>query len=80
MNVLQRAIWDGRPKQLATWWTLRKGRQTARCELYSHQLGWELRLEDVDDLPRTQVCRSEGEVLDGQEKWRAALEAKGWTK
>jgi hypothetical protein len=79
-NVLQRAIWDGTPKLLATWWTLGKSRRTARCHLYSHQLGWELRLEGVDDLPRTQVCRSETEVLEVQEQWRSLLETNGWNR
>lgn len=79
VDVLQRAVWDGAPKVLARWWTVRKGNRSAECFLYSHQLGWELRLVGVDDLPRTQVCRRQDEVLDTQEQWKHALHEKGWT-
>jgi hypothetical protein len=50
--------------------------------MYSHEFGWELRLEseDVDMFPRTKVCRSEDEVLETQETWRRLLETKGWWK
>jgi hypothetical protein len=33
-----------------------------------------------DDLPRTQVVCSQEDLMRLQEEWRAALEAKGWTK
>jgi len=32
------------------------------------------------EIARTAVCRSQAEVLDAQEEWRAGLEAKGWTR
>jgi hypothetical protein len=49
----------------------------AECLSYTHVLGWELRLE-VGSLFRTQVCRSQDELLDTAEKWRAGLVSKGW--
>jgi len=47
--------------------------------LWSHQLGWELRLVvDGDDFRRSQVCRSQDEVLDVTEQWQAAMVGRGW--
>ena len=58
-------------------WTLKKRDHVARCLLFSHHFGWELRLE-VGELFRTQVCRSTEAILDTQESWKAALIEKGW--
>ena len=59
-------------------WTLNKRDQIAQCVLFSHEFGWELRLE-VGELFRTQVCRSTEEILDTQESWKASMIEKGWT-
>jgi hypothetical protein len=75
-QVLQRADWDGHPVNLGDAWTLRKADREARCALFSHQLGWELRLI-VGELVRSQVCRSGDEVLDVTENWAAMIQ-KGW--
>jgi hypothetical protein len=56
---------------------MRKGDKVARCELWSHQFGWELRLMTTD-LRRSQVCRSSEEILNTHEAWRAAMLEKGW--
>ena len=48
------------------------------CRLMSHQLGWELRLEIDGDLQRSAVCRSQDEILDTIEQWKAAMIEKGW--
>lgn len=70
-----------KPERLSPAWTLTKDDRTAACEVWSHALGFELRLEiSGDDLPRTQVCRSQEELITFQETWRRALEAQGWTK
>ena len=58
-------------------WTLKKRDHVAQCVLFSHQFGWELRLE-VGALFRTQVCRSSEEILNTQESWKAAMIEKGW--
>jgi hypothetical protein len=55
--TLQREHWNGHPVPLGDAWTMRKGNKVARCELWSHQFGWELRLMTTD-LLRSQVCRS----------------------
>jgi hypothetical protein len=33
-----------------------------------------------DDLPRTQVVCSQEDLIQVEEQWRAALDAKGWSK
>jgi hypothetical protein len=61
--------------------TLTKGQRQETCEVLSHVLGFELRLTiNGDPLPRPHVCKSQEELIDRQNEWRAALEAKGWTK
>jgi hypothetical protein len=57
----------------------RCGRQLeAACRLVTHQLGWELRLEIAGSLQRSQVCRTQDEVLDTAEQWKAALIENDW--
>jgi hypothetical protein len=81
-GVFQRPTWNGEPQQLAVWWTLRNQRDTATavCRMFSHQFGHELRLELVDELIASEVCRKDEEILSCQERWRAGLETKGWTR
>jgi hypothetical protein len=68
------------PERLSPVWALTKGRSTQPCEAWSHVLGFELRLTiSGDAMPRTQVCKSQDELIAIQDEWRAALEAKGWT-
>jgi hypothetical protein len=73
----QREQWDGDPVELGDAWTLRKGQRLARCALFSHPFGWELRLM-VGELVRSKVCRTQDEILTTQENWRAAMLERGW--
>ena len=79
---IQRSVWDGHPVSLGTGFTLTRpkaGRElTATCGLWSHQLGWELRLEVNGLISAIAGCRSRDEVLDTCEQWRAAMIQKGW--
>ena len=52
-----RENWNGHPVEVGIAWTLKKRDHVAQCVLFSHQFGWELRL-DVGELFKTQVCRS----------------------
>ena len=61
-------------------WTLAKGQKRARCEAWSHQFGFELRLFVGTELLQTQVVRQQPDLIGVQEEWRAALEAKGWKR
>lgn len=78
-EVLQRYIWTGEPRDLGDCFHLVKGERAAVCRLFTHQFGWELRLEvSPNHLARTQVCRTQDEVLDTFETWKVALIEKGW--
>ena len=48
------------------------------CKLWTHHLGWEAAWEINDDLQRSEVFRSQDEVLTAAETWKAAITAKGW--
>jgi len=47
--------------------------------LWSHELGWELRLEANGELIGSQVCRNNEQVLTTTEQWKKAMIEKGWT-
>jgi hypothetical protein len=83
LQVLQRPEWHGEPKALGDTFRLHKDRGgqplEAACRLVTHQLGWELRLEIAGSLQRSQVCRTQEDVLDTTEQWKAAMLEKGWT-
>lgn len=79
-QVFQRAIWDGIPREVAVWWTLKKGQRRAVCRMFTHVFGHELRLEVSHELVLSEVCRTDDEVLGCQERWRAGFEAKGWKR
>src|SRR5437870_350353 len=52
---------------------------TAACEVWSHQFGWELRLQiDGRGLQMSSVVRSPEAITETAEKWRAAMIASGW--
>jgi hypothetical protein len=72
-----RDVWNGNPAHLEDVWTLRKRNHVVRCMLFTHQLGWELRLE-VGKLLMTQVCKSAREIEDLSAGWRDAMIEKGW--
>ena len=60
-------------------WSLTKRGTVARCVLWTHQLGWELRV-DSGDLSLTQVCRSDREIEDISGGWKEAMIEKGWSE
>ena len=60
--------------------SLYNNRREARVALFTHQLGWEVRLLVCSPLEvvQTQVCRDQQEVLATGERWKAAFAEKGW--
>jgi len=78
MEVLQRDLWTGEAKSQGDVFTLTKADRRATTALWTHQLGWELRLTIGAEMVRTQVCRSEDEVFSTGETWKAGLWVKGW--
>lgn len=79
---LQRYIWDGQAIKQGDAIRMRKviaGQDRhAVCGLWSHQLGWELRLFVDGEWHRSKVCRSQEEVFTTTNEWKAALVEKGW--
>jgi hypothetical protein len=81
MDVFQRFAWDGQPREVAICWTRRgSGPQRAVCRMFTHQFGHELRLEVKRQQVESKVCRTDEEILTQQDRWRQALEARGWMK
>lgn len=74
----QRDSWDHTPRELEVLWSLSKRGKVARCVLWSHWAGWELRIDGADIL-LTQVVRSDREIEQVAAGWRDAMRAKGWT-
>jgi hypothetical protein len=82
LQTLQRRDWTGEPFCVGDLFRLHKNRCgqqiEAACRLVTHQLGWEVQLEVAGSLQRSHVCRSQDEVLDTSEQWKAAMVEKGW--
>src|SRR5687768_9507071 len=80
LHVLQRPDWYGEPKELGDLIRVTKNRRTARAALFSHQLGWELRLliGTQQETVQSHVCRTQDDVLTTSEQWKAEMLAKGW--
>ena len=75
----QREFWNGKAVRLGDVWTLRKRNHDVQCMLFTHQLGWELRVE-ISESFMTQVCRSDREIEEVSAGWRDAMFEKGWTE
>jgi hypothetical protein len=57
----------------------RGGRQLeAICWLRTHPFGWELVPDVNGNLQRAEVCRSQDELPDKTERWKAALIERDW--
>ncbi len=80
LQVLQRPHWHGTSIELGDLFRLTKNRREARAPLFTHQLGWEVRLLVGSQLEvvQTQVCRNQEQVLRTGEEWTAAMIEKGW--
>ena len=50
----------------------------AVCQMLTHQDGWELRLEISGSLQRSEVCRSQDDVLEVAERWKTSMSDNGW--
>jgi hypothetical protein len=59
------------------WQAARKG-HTLRVQLRTHPLGWELRAFVGLDMHRSAVAKTETEVFDTSDQWKAEALSKGW--
>jgi hypothetical protein len=81
LQVLQRPDWHGTPIEPGELFVLHKNRREAKAIIFTHQLGWEVRLliGAQSEVVQSQACRSQEEVLDCGEQWKAAMREKGWS-
>jgi hypothetical protein len=78
-QVQQRQCWNGEPEQLRELFTLSKqSGARARCVLWSHLFGWELRLDVNGSLVRSQVMRNGSEIETVSVDWRDGMIKDGW--
>ena len=64
---------------LGEMWHLKKGEQNLRVQVRTHELGWELRAFVGLDMHRSLVIKTESEVSNVSESWKAEAIAKGWS-
>ena len=79
-RVAPQRQFDIRPALLTAAWVLHKGPRAARCTIWSHPLGFELRLVCDGSLPRIRICRTPEMMVRLQARWRTAMEAQGWSR
>jgi hypothetical protein len=72
--------WDGRTRSVAFVWRLTKGTKHATCELWTHPLGAELRVEAGGEMVRTEAGRDPLSLIETAETWKAQFDEKGWTQ
>ena len=77
MEPLTRAR-DGTPREQALVWQMRKGQRSARSALWSHPIGWELRVTVDAELVRSQAHRLADDVVRDLASWRDQFVEKGW--
>ena len=66
------------PKPIGDLWTLKRGDLTMRCAVSTHAMGWELKLTAGASFSRSQVCKTQADVLSTAEAWNAEAISKGW--
>jgi hypothetical protein len=78
VQLLNLPRWNGEPFVVGDLFVLKKGDRAARCALQTHALGLELRLSVGAELLQSLVCRTEHDVLNTFEQWKASMQEKGW--
>jgi hypothetical protein len=77
-------FWNGDPERLPDGFTVTKPKGdhllTAVCEVWTHEMSWELRLQiDGQGLLMSSLIRSGAEMLARVEEWHRAMLEKGWS-
>jgi hypothetical protein len=58
---------------------VRKGKHTATCELWTHPVRGEIRLEAAGEFQRSEAARDGQALIDLAMEWKAQFEKKGRT-
>lgn len=82
-TTTRREFWNGDPERLPDGFTVTKTKDgrtlTAVCEVWTHPIGWELRLQvDREGFLMSSVTRSGAQMITRVEEWHTAMLAKGW--
>lgn len=77
-QILPRSVWHGTPHEVGQYFVLRKNRREAKVVIFTHQVGWEVRLFVGAQPVHTETCRTQEEVCGTAERWRASLTDQGW--
>ena len=83
-RVPKREFWNNaEPERLPDQWRMTKAKgdhtMTAVCEVWTHEMGWELRLQvDGQGLLMSSLTRSGAEMLTRVEESHRAMLEKGW--
>lgn len=82
-DALQVPGWNGAPVAVGELFRLHRVRcghpVAAVCQLLTHPVGWELRLEIAGSVQRSEVCRTRDAVLDTSQSWIGSMtEQEGW--
>lgn len=67
------------PEPVSHVWTLSKGTKRARCEVWTHLHGFELRLLVGAQQTLSTIRRLEEDLIRVDQEWRSMLEAEGWS-
>jgi hypothetical protein len=70
--------YDGRPREAAFVWLLTKGPKQARCSLWTHPIGAEVRVEAAGEFVRSEAGRDVLALVDLAMTWRAQFQEKDW--
>ena len=70
----------GQPERAAFVWRLHKGKKQAVCELWTHPIGAELRVEVDGEFVRTEASRDMLALVDRSFEWEKQFQDKGWTR
>jgi hypothetical protein len=60
-------------------WSMTRKGSSLRVQLRTHPLGWELLAFVGVEMHRSQVAKTESDVLDLSAQWQAEAIAKGWS-
>jgi hypothetical protein len=79
-QMFPRPVWRGTPHEVGQYFVLRKNRREAKAMIFTHPVGWEVRLFVGAQLEpvQTQTCRTQEELCGTAERWKASLMDQGW--
>ena len=71
--------WDGQRRSVAYLWRLSKDAKTSMCELHTHPLGAEVRVEVGGDVLRSEAGRDPFALIELALEWNGQFKQEGWT-